>query len=74
MKLTNSIRTGVAAFLVSSGLALGQEEALDLADIQFFSTSSITNFESSHVHPLDLSPDGRLLALCNSPEARVEFF
>jgi YVTN family beta-propeller protein len=32
------------------------------------------NFETAPVHPLDLGPDGRTLALCNLPDNRVEFF
>lgn len=32
------------------------------------------NFESAPVHPVDLSPDGALLAVCNVADARVELF
>ena len=32
------------------------------------------NFESPHVHPLDLSPSGSLLAACNTADNHVELF
>lgn len=35
---------------------------------------SFVNWESPHVHPLDLSPDGTLLAACNTPDNRVLLF
>ena len=35
---------------------------------------SVVNFESPHVHPIDLSPNGNLLAVCNTIDNRVEIF
>jgi YVTN family beta-propeller protein len=32
------------------------------------------NYETPHVHPLDLSPDGMVLAACNTADNRVELF
>ncbi|HUR46124.1 MAG TPA: hypothetical protein VMZ27_09645, partial [Candidatus Saccharimonadales bacterium] len=32
------------------------------------------NFETAPVHPVAISPDGRMLAVCNLPDNRVEFF
>ncbi len=32
------------------------------------------NFESPHVHPMDLSPSGAVLAVCNTAAHRVELF
>src|SRR5688572_29009433 len=32
------------------------------------------NFETPTVHALDLNPSGKLLAACNLPEGRIEFF
>jgi DNA-binding beta-propeller fold protein YncE len=32
------------------------------------------NFESSHVHPLDLTPSGARLLAVNTPDARLEVF
>src|SRR4051812_37472046 len=32
------------------------------------------NFETAPVHPVALSADGKTLAVCNLPDARVEFF
>ena len=36
--------------------------------------SNFVNFESPHVHPLDLSPDGTTLAMANTPDGHVWFF
>ncbi len=35
---------------------------------------SFVNYETPHVHPLDLSPDGLTLAACNTPDGRIEIF
>ena len=35
---------------------------------------AFVNFESPHVHPIDLSPDGSRLAVCNTPDGRVEIY
>ncbi len=32
------------------------------------------NFETPHVHPIDISPDGATLAVCNTPDGRVEIY
>jgi DNA-binding beta-propeller fold protein YncE len=32
------------------------------------------NYESPHAHPIDLSPSGEILAVVNTPAARVEMF
>jgi len=37
-------------------------------------TGTFVNFETPHVHPLDLSPDGSTLAACNTPDGRIEVF
>jgi DNA-binding beta-propeller fold protein YncE len=34
----------------------------------------VLNFENPTVHGVDLSPSGKLLAVCNLPDGRVEFF
>src|SRR5882724_10045175 len=36
--------------------------------------SAFINFETAPVHPVALSPDGRILAVCNLLDARVELF
>ncbi|MFM1921172.1 MAG: hypothetical protein RLZZ303_2806 [Candidatus Hydrogenedentota bacterium] len=36
--------------------------------------ADFVNFESPHVHPLDVSPNGTLLAACNTADNRVELF
>lgn len=38
------------------------------------SAQPLVNFESPHVHPLALSPDGTTLAACNTLDNRVELF
>jgi len=35
---------------------------------------TFVNFETAHVHPLDINPSGNLLAAVNTPDARVELF
>jgi hypothetical protein len=32
------------------------------------------NFETPHVHPIDVSPDGTYLAACNTPDGRIEIY
>src|SRR5438876_4035037 len=36
--------------------------------------ASFVNFETPQVHPIDLSPDGTKLAVCNTADGRVELF
>lgn len=36
--------------------------------------AGFVNFESPQVHPVDLSPDGRFLAVCNTADNRLEVF
>ena len=56
----------LTACLCAAGIALhGQVTA---------AAPSFVNFETAPVHPVDLSPDGRTLAVCNLPDYRVEFF
>ena len=43
-------------------------------DVQAATTNSFVNFETAPVHPVALSPDGRWLAVCNLPDARLELF
>jgi hypothetical protein len=47
-----------AAFLVAASAAWGQ----------------FVNFESPHVSPIAMSPDGLTLAVCNTPDNRIEVF
>ncbi len=35
---------------------------------------NFVNFETPHVHPIDISPNGSTLAVCNTPDGRVEIF
>src|SRR5688572_2322351 len=36
--------------------------------------TNFINFETAPVHPIDLCPDVRTLAVCNLPDNRAEFF
>ncbi|MBX7256083.1 MAG: hypothetical protein K1Y02_06950 [Candidatus Hydrogenedentes bacterium] len=36
--------------------------------------NGFVNFETSQVHPIDLSPDRTTLAVCNTADARIELF
>src|ERR1051326_687687 len=36
--------------------------------------SAFVNFETPPVHPVAISPNGQLLAVCNLPDAAIEFF
>lgn len=36
--------------------------------------ANVTNWESPHVHPIDLTPDARLLLAVNTPDNRLEAF
>ena len=36
--------------------------------------ADFVNFETPQVHPVDLSPDGTVLAVCNTADNRVELF
>src|SRR6185436_12663015 len=51
---------------------------LVLASIALFPSRSaaqaFVNWESPHVHPLDLTPDGRFLLAVNTPDNRLEVF
>ena len=37
-------------------------------------TGSFVNFETAHVHPIDMTPDGTRLLVVNTPDARLEVF
>ncbi len=39
-----------------------------------FPSSGFVNFETPPVHPIDLSPDGNTMAICNLADYRVEIF
>ncbi len=60
---------GSVAFLV---VGLQAEELKNIESRRPF--TDFTNFESAHIHPMDLSPDGRLLAVCNTANAAIHFF
>ncbi|MCH7958863.1 MAG: beta-propeller fold lactonase family protein [Candidatus Hydrogenedentes bacterium] len=37
-------------------------------------SQTFINYESSHVHPIDVSPDGNTLAVCNTADNRIQIF
>ena len=56
--------------VLSPGDALGPEEAAAETEL----TEALVNFETPHVHPIDLTPDGDTLLAVNTPAARLEVF
>jgi hypothetical protein len=57
-------------FLSASLLALAATTARGLAQ----NPAGFVNWESPHVHPLELTPDGSRLLAVNTPDARIEVF
>jgi YVTN family beta-propeller protein len=55
-------------------LAITAVIALAGAPNAFAAITNFANFETPPVHPIALGPDGRTLAVCNLPDARVELF
>src|SRR3954464_7162106 len=45
-----------------------------VVSICFSAKAAFVNFETPPVHPVAMSPDGQMLAVCNLPDNRVEFF
>lgn len=37
-------------------------------------TAAFVNFETPHMHPIALSPDNELLAVCNTADYSIEVF
>jgi YVTN family beta-propeller protein len=55
-----------------SAIVLGLSFALALVTLARDATAAFTTFESGPVRPLALSPDGRRLFVCNTPDDRVD--
>lgn len=55
-------------------LTLGLVAALLFPAAGLSAAESFINFETPHVSPAALSPDGDTLAVCNTPDGRVELF
>ena len=51
----------------NSARDVGPRESVTLA-------TNFVNYETPHVHPLDISPDGTLLAVVNTPDGHVDIF
>lgn len=54
-------------FALAAGLIIGSAASSG-------QTSNFVNFETAPVHPVSLSADGNMLAVCNLPDGRVELF
>ncbi|MEM7384017.1 MAG: hypothetical protein AAF514_03650, partial [Verrucomicrobiota bacterium] len=67
MKSFSALFFSIVIFL-NGPLAVGQETERIREDRSF------VNFESPHVHPIDLSSQGKWLAACNTANATVELF
>ncbi|MFA6241120.1 MAG: YncE family protein, partial [Candidatus Hydrogenedentales bacterium] len=48
--------------------------SVSFAELPAQAQNAFINFETSQVHPIDLSPDRNTLAVCNTADARVELF
>src|SRR5262245_61178972 len=48
--------------------------ALPFTAVTSLVASTFVNFETAPVHPVALSPDNRILAVCNLPDNRLELF
>jgi len=58
----------------SGGLPIGPPPSDELRAAGAGNNEGFVNFETPHVHPLDLSPDGNWLAACNTPDGRIEIY
>ncbi|MFM8642668.1 MAG: hypothetical protein ACKOEP_07530 [Phycisphaerales bacterium] len=56
-----SIRRSLSLALILTGVARAQ-------------SGSFINWESPQAHPVDVTPDGRLLLVANTADARLEVF
>ncbi|MFP6615848.1 MAG: beta-propeller fold lactonase family protein, partial [Candidatus Hydrogenedentota bacterium] len=61
--------SGHGGYAVPSNTVLRDFGPRDLSD-----PAEFVNFETAHVHPLDISTDGTQLAVVNTPDGHVEIF
>jgi len=62
----------IASAHSSRGLPIGPAPAPRAAGAG--NDAAFINFETPHVHPIDISPDGNWLAACNTPDGRIEIY
>lgn len=60
--------------LLVLGLAIIAAMSVDLALADTSPTNGLVNYETPHVHPIDLTPDGRTLLAVNTAGHRLEVF
>ena len=53
---------------------LGAAVASAMASVSLGQTGGFLNWESPHSHPIELTPDGRVLVAVNTADARLEVF
>ncbi len=68
----NRIVISVGAFLALSSLTFGQATTVPLQS--YLRNNSFVNWESPHVHPLDITPDGKKLLAVNTANNSLEIY
>lgn len=69
------VRAGTGGtFSVRKAVSLGSVLAFLALVASPANGQSFVNFETPHVSPIAMSPDGSTLAVCNTPDNRVELF
>jgi len=64
-----------AAFGHGSGaLPADPQPSAELRAAGAGNSAGFINFETPHVHPIDISPNGQWLAACNTPDGRIEIY
>lgn len=58
----------------SGTLPIGPPPSEELRAAGAGNNEAFVNFETPHVHPLDISPDGNWIAACNTPDGRIEIY
>ena len=71
MKLVNRIWIGLAAFAVLAATLFGQA---NVPPQSYLRNNSFVNWESAHVHPLDITPDGTKLLAVNTANNSLEVY
>jgi DNA-binding beta-propeller fold protein YncE len=72
--LATTVPALIASAHSSGGLPIGPLPRLETRAAGAGNNAAFVNFETPHVHPLDISPDGNWLAACNTPDGRIEIY
>ncbi|MBL7962622.1 MAG: beta-propeller fold lactonase family protein [Flavobacteriales bacterium] len=76
--MTTRARLPIALLPFAAVIGLSTFQSLDLPEtrsaFQGVPTSQFTNFESAHVHPIDMTPDGTKLLAVNTANNSLEVF